>query len=257
MGSELYNVAVYNYVDSKQIRLYDKVNERAEKREKKTKKLENDTKEKTQIYEEHSKEVSINRTIQSIYGITRANKWYGFITLTFDPKKIDSTDITEVSKYATEHFKYMKKAYCPNLYYILVPELHSDGKKIHIHGLVGGVEGLPMVDSGIVKNGKIIYNLPKWKHGFSTLSLVEHQGKVSRYITKYITKELVLFTKGKKRYWASRNCLRANDVCDRILLTADEKTMLLEDIAPNMIHLKKETCSYNGQGVTYIEFSKE
>jgi len=64
-----------------------------------------------------------------------------------------------------------------------------------------------LVDSGTVKNGKPIYNINSrsFKYGFSTVSKIEDTKKVSAYITKYITKDLVEHTKGQHRYLFSKN----------------------------------------------------
>ena len=49
-----------------------------------------------------------------------------------------------------------------------------------------------------------IYNLTNYKLGFTTISEIQDQEKVSNYISKYATKELITI-KHKKRYWYSRN----------------------------------------------------
>ena len=107
------------------------------------------------------------------------------------------------------------------LKYILIPEKfkHSDG--IHCHALIN--DALEVIDSGRVRIGKqsptreyadklgysysdadTIYNVPAWKYGWSTaLRVNDNSGKLSVYLTKYITK-------GNDRifgkyYWSSKN----------------------------------------------------
>lgn len=52
-----------------------------------------------------------------------------------------------------------------------------------------------------------IYNLKKYKLGYTTVSKVKNLEAVSHYISKYITKEL-LNLKNKKNVWHSRNLIK-------------------------------------------------
>lgn len=66
---------------------------------------------------------------------------------------------------------------------------------------------LKIVDTGIVKNGKEIYNIDSrsFKYGLTTATKIADTEKVSNYITKYITKESVRMSKGRHRYLCSKN----------------------------------------------------
>lgn len=72
-----------------------------------------------------------------IFDIALCNKFTHFITLTFDPKKID--------RYDDEEIKAKLKIWLKNavarkeLKYLLIPERHKDGA-IHCHALVSGNE---------------------------------------------------------------------------------------------------------------------
>ena len=106
-----YNVRTYNYLDGQQIRVYknmivkhpeDWVTPIKKQEEKKT------TKTQGVKDEERSNKNSQNRTIQKIYEITRSNMWEYFITLTFDPKKVDSFNYEEVSKKLSKWLNHLK-----------------------------------------------------------------------------------------------------------------------------------------------------
>lgn len=214
----MYNMKVYEYVDGYQVRYYGKPV---------MKKCEYDTDddlkadEKSVMSEEerqlHSITVSMNRTKNQIYGIARANEWDLFSTLTFDRNKVNSSHYGTVSVKARNWLSNIKIRYCPDLKYLAVPELHADGEHWHVHILLSGVDGLPLVDSGIMHKGKKIYNLPGWKYGFSTASFVEDNNAVALYVCKYITKELCTLTQHRRRYWASNNCKRMDDVSSEFL----------------------------------------
>lgn len=152
----------------------------------------------------HSISVSTNRTKNAIYDISRQCVWDYFITLTFDKAKVDRYNFDECMKKANNWFKNQKKRFSPNLKYIFVPEQHEDGAW-HIHGLLCDCGCMVFVDSGKRYRKQIIYNLGGWRFGWSTATKVRSSDRVSSYITKYISKSLCDVTKGKKRYYFSRN----------------------------------------------------
>lgn len=155
----------------------------------------------------HSMYSSLNRTKQKIYDYALANDWGSgyFFTITLNPEFVDSFNYDECYKRIYQFLKNVKSKN-PNFKYIFVPEFHKSGR-IHWHGLGVNCENLKLVDSGKVVNGKKIYNINSrsFKYGFTTVSKVEDTTKVSAYITKYITKELISNTKGKHRYLFSKN----------------------------------------------------
>lgn len=160
---------------------------------------------------EHSQAVSRNRTLKNLYYDTRSNVWKWFVTLTFDPQKVNRYDYDSVVEKLKKWLIVCRRS-CPGMKYILVPELHKDGA-YHFHGLMAECDNLQFVDSGHRDNsGKVIYNIGKYRLGFTTATLVESSEKVSKYISKYITKELCAATFGRKRYWKSRNLAQAEVV---------------------------------------------
>lgn len=161
--------------------------------------------EAVEFFKNRSIVSSVNRTKQAVYSICRSNAWEWFATLTFDPEKVDSADYDACVAALHDWLKYIRKNYAPGLKYVLVPELHSDGRKYHFHGLFSSTGNLVFTYSGIIRNGVKIYNLKQYKKGFSTFSAVRDSRKAASYITKYITKDLCSVIKGRKRYWCSRN----------------------------------------------------
>ena len=137
------------------------------------------------------------------------DKWEYFITLTFDFRKIGEYSHEKAIELLTkwlDNQKHQNK----NMKYLLVPEFHKSGR-LHFHGLVADVPKWklekalnPKNGRPIIQNGLQIYNLVNYKLGFTTISRIKDQEKVSNYISKYATKELITL-KNKKRYWYSRN----------------------------------------------------
>ncbi len=193
----------------------------------------------------------MNRTKNKIYEIARSNKWEYFITLTFNPEKINSKNYDYVVETVRNWIKKLKRDFAPDLYYLLVPELHADGKKWHFHGILGNIGNIQFTDSGHKAGQDIIYNISQFPYGFSTATKVKDSNRVSAYITKYITKDLCAVTEGRKRYWVSKNVKRPA-VTD-YNMTPEEITMMLEDISEDVEYIKTLEYPLAGQKIKYIE----
>lgn len=177
---------------------------------------------------ERSMAVSMNRTVNRLYYLTRSNVWDWFVTLTFDPEKVDSFNFSECTKKLSKWLNNCKSV-CSEMKYIVVPERHKSGR-YHFHGLFASCDALRFEDSGKKeKGGKVIYNIGAYKLGFTTATQVESTERVAKYVTKYITKDLCSVTFGKKRYWASKNLAEA-EVLD-LVLEPEAKAQFLLDIS--------------------------
>lgn len=168
----------------------------------------------------------LKRNREKVFDIVYSNKWIWFLTITFDPKNVDSSNVSDVMRklqYWLNH-----KVQRSGLKYILIPERfhHSDG--IHCHALVN--DAIKTEYSGRVRFGKKsfreqdcerlgieytdndkIYNVPDWKYGFSTaLPVTDNSGKLSVYLTKYITKGVDRIF--GRYYWSSRNIVREPEI---------------------------------------------
>lgn len=162
----------------------------------------------TSIYDENHKKLSernsMSRTVQKVYDIARSNKWEYFFTLTFNQNYVDRYDYQKVTEKLTNWLDKYRRLN-PNMKYLIIPEYHKD-KAFHFHGLFANLDKTTFKDSGIKdKQGRIIYNIQSYKLGFTTVTEITSHEKATNYITKYITKELIELSKGKKRYWNSKN----------------------------------------------------
>ena len=255
-----YNIKVYDYLDSVHIRLYSKEIYSSEKvagvKDLEECLLQKSSDVRTPVDRDRSIRSSRARTIQEIYEITRANTWSYFLTITYNPKYIDRTDYDAITKKTSKWLNNLKQRYAPDLVYILIPELHKDGKSYHFHGLLSHIGDIELKDSGIKqRNGKPIYNLANWKLGFSTVIQVQDTTRVSHYIAKYITKDLCAVTKGKRRYWASRNCRKATVKAYNIDL--EEIQNILLDNQEFLSYVKTQYNKEIDLEVVYLEFKKE
>lgn len=258
-----YNLVLIDYKFSQQIRIYNnpiKKQDDLKNSEHEKGKVEdnidqidisnNDIKDK-----EHSKYVSENRTKQKIYSIARSNSWDWFITLTFDQKEFDNSNYDLVVEYVGKWIDRVKHTYCKGLKYLLIPELHADGKHWHIHGLFADIGSLNMVDSGIKHHGMNVYNMIDWPYGFSTATRVQDCKRVSSYVTKYITKQSSERIANRKKYWSSRNLEKPTRT--EMNLTADEIEQIILDNDYRITHMTTQECPPANRKIRYIELKKE
>ena len=146
---------------------------------------------------------SFNRSKQKVFEYARCVPWEWFVTFTFAPDMIDRYDYSMCSS-AVRKWLNNQRRNAPELKYLVVPECHKDGA-YHFHGLLADVGSMKFVDSGVIKQGKKVFNMTKWSYGFTTATRVSNTHSVSKYVGKYITKDLCCLTKGKQRYFISSN----------------------------------------------------
>lgn len=284
-----YNVKIYEYDDFYQYRFYDRpvlskgdrlIEESKDTREDSEKSSEKaiiqnedagkDKDAEDDLKREHSKSVSINRSIQSIYELVFANKWDYFITLTFDPKKVNSLDYDVVIKKTSQWLNNMsKRKAAGNLKYIFIPERHKSGS-YHIHGLLADCGTMEFTDSGRVAIGKkaykrtsknahypTIYNIGNWRYGFSDATQVQDNDRVCSYFTKYITKDLVVDLKGRRRYYPSNNLKRAR-VEELIGEHRDIEKFIIDMMIDGQIdYIKEQDIPEANQRIRYITVLKK
>ena len=146
---------------------------------------------------------SILRSKNKIFELAFCNPWDWFFTGTLNPNKHDRTDLELFHKQITQWLRDYNKKYNLNIKFLFVPEKHKDGKSWHIHGFI---YGLPVshlkqfvvgdkMGKGLAKkvlNGDIVYNWLAYynKFGFCDLEPIRNHEAVSKYVTKYINKEL-------------------------------------------------------------------
>lgn len=148
---------------------------------------------------------SLKRAKDKIQDLVLCNQFDYFVTLTFNPEKVDSFNVEEVKTVIKQWLNNGVKRH--NFRYVAIPEYHRSGR-IHMHAVMSG--NLKLEESGHFFNGKTVYNIIDWseKYGFCTaVKLDGNINKVGNYITKYISK-------GNDKifgrfYWSSRNLERS------------------------------------------------
>ena len=159
------------------------------------------------------------RRLKQVYDIKtkirdyiRNNDFDYFWTLTFDPKicgKSNDLRFDDMGQWLKNE-RQKAKYYGLEFRYIFIPEIHhGDGDNsgtIHWHGVTGGYTPY-LIDSGHKYRNTKIYNCESWRYGFSNVQRVRSKSKISSYVMKYMTKDLVdsPVRAHKKKYWSSKN----------------------------------------------------
>lgn len=172
----------------------------------------------------HSLECSLSRTKNNFYDYARSNIWDWFVTFTFSPDQVDRTDYVECKNKLCKWLNNIRNRYAPDLKYVIVPEQHKKNKigsnyAWHFHGLLSDVGGLvfnPYICRNgcqLTKYGRPIYILPQYTLGFSNAQKVDDSFRISRYMCKYVTKEMCVMQKGRQRYLCSQNLKKPQEYC--------------------------------------------
>ena len=152
---------------------------------------------------------SIRRTKSAIKDIALCNQFEWFATFTF---RSERSDVDRCKDRMVGWLKRQKKL--SSLFeYLIVPELHKDGKSLHFHALIRCYAGdvvtvkNPKTGVDLRKKGRQVYDFSSYTLGHSEVYAIGDtaldQMKTSFYLMKYVTKELPVF-RNKRRYWSSR-----------------------------------------------------
>lgn len=166
-------------------------------------------------------EESIIRTRSKIYELAMCNDWEFFVTLTLDKRKYDRTDLKRYRVDLAQFIRDYRKKYKVDIKYLLIPEEHKD-RAWHMHGLL---MGLPRAHLKVNENGYLDWFAYREKFGYISIDEIRNKEATSRYITKYITKNLENCVKevGAHMYYCSRGLKRAEEVKKGVLKIKDAK----------------------------------
>lgn len=152
---------------------------------------------------------SISRTRSRIFELALCNNFDYFCTFTFG-RNFDRANLKQCYSQFADFIRVLNRRDGYDVKYLLIPEKHSDGSW-HMHGLIRGLPAsdlhrfnstdwdlsignkLPKYIINAVSSGRDIYH---WtdvtaKFGWNTLECVRSAVAVSKYMTKYICKNLV------------------------------------------------------------------
>lgn len=150
---------------------------------------------------------NIARAKSDIYEYAMCNDFDYFVTLTLDEKKYDRYDLKTYIKDLGQFIRDYRKKYKVNIQYLFVPEKHLNGAW-HVHGLI---KGIPRDHLHKNKNGYLDWSAYGNKFGWISLGEIRSKEAVSKYILKYVNKDVgkSVTEKNKKLFYASRGLKKA------------------------------------------------
>ena len=188
---------------------------------------------------------SCKRAKDNYYGYAYNNRWNYFLTLTFDPKRYDTSDdnLKLLWKKFREKIQYIK----PSIKILCVPERHKSGV-LHFHCLIGNInldkDLIPAINRKTGKQIKsrtynsLMYNIRLWHYGFSMVAQIDKdktsQQVVANYLIKYVGKETSIGY-NQKKYYRTNNLDFKNKEVNHF--TQDEKQELINSLF--VVNVKK------------------
>lgn len=213
---------------------------------------------------------SINRTKTKISDYVLCNNFSHFATFTFDPSnsKVNGEenrkDFQKMSSLLknwlkTEQLNHLRR-HGRRFRYLIVPERHKNNAW-HFHALLEGYQNetegfytrknkyITVSELKKTKKDKNRKFITRYTLGRSEIAPIKDKTKMSSYIKKYITKELIQ-DKNAKRYWASRN-LKTPEIIPNFISESQkipEQFLIAKHDYHNIYIIPKES--------SYFSFSK-
>lgn len=171
-------------------------------------------------------ESSLQHTRTRIFELAFCNEWDYFTTFTIDKTKFDRYNLNVYHVSFRKWLNDYNRKYGTSIKFITIPEKHKDGAW-HEHGFIHGIpldhlrlftlkEHLPKHIRQKLKAGELVYDWPAYraKFGFCDFEPIMNHEAVSRYVTKYISKNLARsVTKvNAHMYYCSKGLERAETI---------------------------------------------
>lgn len=165
-------------------------------------------------------ECNISRARAKIFEYAYCNDWSYFVNLTLDKKKYDRYNLKKYVSDLTQWLRNYGRKTQTKVKYLFIPEQHKDGAW-HIHGLI---EGLPMEylsefipglhPQKLITAGYLNWRDYEKKFGYVSVAPLKNKEAVSKYLTKYITKDMANNNTelGERLYYCSKGLKVAEEI---------------------------------------------
>lgn len=151
---------------------------------------------------EEKLESNLNHTKGRIFELAFCNPWEYFTTFTIDKTKFDRYNLQAYHDSFIRWLREYNRYHGTSIKFLTIPEKHKDGAW-HEHGFIYGIpadhlraftlkDHLPKYIREKLKQGQKVFEWPAYrlKFGFCDFEEIKNQEAVSRYVTKYISKNL-------------------------------------------------------------------
>lgn len=202
---------------------------------------------------------SLSRTKSTIFELSLCNSWEWFVTMTLNPDYHNRQDLKSYKKKLSTWIKNYNRLNSTKIKYLLIPEQHNDKISWHMHGLMTGLpeehlkafsekEKLPIQILIELKRGNQIYNWPAYEKafGYITISKIRNGEAVSKYITKYITKDLAdtRIDLNDHLYYCSKGLQRAKKIYQGSLTKELDEDFINEYVKIKTVRTIEEALAY-------------
>lgn len=170
---------------------------------------------------------NLSRAKNAVYELAMCNPWEYFGNFTMDSKKHDRFDLKGYYRKFSQWIRDYNKKYNISIKYLFIPEKHKDGAW-HMHGFLFGIpldHLTPFKEGDLTESGKPIprdlweNGYLNWvaymkKFGWNSFGIIGNHEAISKYITKYISKDLNESVQevNAKSYYCSRGLEKATEV---------------------------------------------
>lgn len=156
------------------------------------------------------------RAKSNVLALGMCNPWQYFVTFTLNRLKYDRGDLDSWHKDFSQYIRDQRKKGF-QIQYLLIPELHSDGRSWHMHGFISGIPWdklepfIPGKHPQRLIDGDYRYhNGIRDKFGFNSFGRLRSVEAATKYALKYITKSMAARKDelGAHLYYCSRGLAR-------------------------------------------------
>lgn len=163
---------------------------------------------------------SLSRAKSRVFELAMCNEFTHFCTFTQDKTKRDRFDLSEFRKDFAMLVRNLNRTRTEDekIKYLLIPEEHKKGGW-HMHGLLMGLndtdlrefkltERLPRAIKSQLEKGEKVFDWTRYRKAFGYFTCTEVKSGIacSKYVTKYISKDLqkTVHQKGEHLFFASQ-----------------------------------------------------
>ncbi len=182
---------------------------------------------------------NVRRAKNTVYEIALCNNFEYFATFTIDGGRFPRDDLHGFYKKLGKWLSNYRRKTGRKIDYLLIPELHKDGKNWHMHGLLSGLPESelkrfgPTAPKALRMKGYLNWPAYAEKFGFCSLDRVRDGSAVSAYVTKYITKDVgrCVTEVGAHMYYCSQGLKRKERICRMSVELEEEEIEHLFDFS--------------------------
>lgn len=170
-------------------------------------------------------ESNLCRAKSNVLALGMCNPWQYFVTFTLNRLKYDRGDLDSWHKDFSQYIRDQRKKGF-QIQYLLIPELHSDGRSWHMHGFISGIPWdklesfVPGKHPQRLIDGDYRYHKGiKDRFGFNSFGQLHNVEAATKYALKYITKGMAARKDelGAHLYYCSRGLARPELVAEGLV----------------------------------------